>query len=210
MILYGARPTADLYTSLLIGGSHRHLLCFLFIEYYTWKRLPGKESACNAGDASSIPGSGRSLGKGNGNPLQYSCLENAKDGGVCRVTVDLATKPPPNTWKHCSYSQKLRLSWWISRCPESKCTWPFKGEAAKRKRKRKISCIDFSHWAEWPGGLHQGGSSGEIGFAAEQQELAASQSWKISQKSSGIIFSFTEDRKSRNRKGFSQPMRDTA
>ena len=36
----------------------------------------GKESACNAGDGSSILGLGRSPGEGNGNPLQYSCLEN--------------------------------------------------------------------------------------------------------------------------------------
>ena len=36
----------------------------------------GKASACNAGDLRSIPGSGRSTGEGNGNPLQYSCLEN--------------------------------------------------------------------------------------------------------------------------------------
>ena len=39
-------------------------------------RLSGKESACNAGDPGSIPGLGRSPGVGNGNPLQYSCLEN--------------------------------------------------------------------------------------------------------------------------------------
>ena len=36
----------------------------------------GKESACNVGDLGLIPGLGRSLGEGNGNPLQYSCLEN--------------------------------------------------------------------------------------------------------------------------------------
>ena len=45
----------------------------------------GKESTCNAGDMGSIPGSGRSLGEGNGNPLQYSCLENPveeKPGGL--------------------------------------------------------------------------------------------------------------------------------
>ena len=36
----------------------------------------GKESACNAGDLGSVPGSGRSLGGGHGNPLQYSILEN--------------------------------------------------------------------------------------------------------------------------------------
>ena len=62
----------------------------------------GKESACNAGDLGSIPGLGRSAGEGNGNPLQYSCLENPMDRGaswaivhgVSRVRHDLATKPP--------------------------------------------------------------------------------------------------------------------
>ena len=39
----------------------------------------GKESTCNAGDLDSIPGSGRSPGEGNGNPLQYSGLENSMD-----------------------------------------------------------------------------------------------------------------------------------
>ena len=39
----------------------------------------GKASACSAGDPGSIPGSGRSPGEGNGNPLQYSCLENSMD-----------------------------------------------------------------------------------------------------------------------------------
>ena len=46
-----------------------------------------KASACNAGDLSSIPGSGRSPGEGNGNPLQYSRLENPMDGGAWRATV---------------------------------------------------------------------------------------------------------------------------
>ena len=47
----------------------------------------GKESACNAGDQGSIPGSGRSLGEGNGNPLQYSCLENPMGRGAWQATV---------------------------------------------------------------------------------------------------------------------------
>ena len=42
----------------------------------------GKASACNAGDPGQIPGSGRSPGEGNGNPLQYSCLENPMDDGT--------------------------------------------------------------------------------------------------------------------------------
>ena len=41
----------------------------------------GKSSACNAGDPGSIPGSGRSPGEENGSPLQYSCLDNPRDGG---------------------------------------------------------------------------------------------------------------------------------
>ena len=46
-----------------------------------------KESACNVGNLGSIPGSGRSLGEGNGNLLQYSCLENPMDGGTWQATV---------------------------------------------------------------------------------------------------------------------------
>ena len=46
-----------------------------------------KASACNVGDPGSIPGLGRSPGEGNGNPLQYSCLENPMDRGTWRATV---------------------------------------------------------------------------------------------------------------------------
>ena len=42
----------------------------------------GKKSACNVGDPGSIPGLGRSPGEGNGNPVQYSCLENPMDKGA--------------------------------------------------------------------------------------------------------------------------------
>ena len=62
-----------------------------------------KESACNAENPVLIPRSGRSPGEGNGNPLQYSCLENPMDRGAWQATVhgvsrvehNLATKPPP-------------------------------------------------------------------------------------------------------------------
>ena len=62
----------------------------------------GKGSACSAGDQGSMPGSGRSPGEGNGNPLQYSCLENPRDSGAWWVTINgvagvrhnLVTKPP--------------------------------------------------------------------------------------------------------------------
>ena len=46
-----------------------------------------KASACNAGDLGSIPGSRRFPGEGNGNPLQYSCLENPIDSGAWQATV---------------------------------------------------------------------------------------------------------------------------
>ena len=49
--------------------------------------LDSKTSACNAGDPGSIPGWGRSPGGGNGNPLQYSCLENPTDKGAWWATV---------------------------------------------------------------------------------------------------------------------------
>ena len=56
---------------------------YVWLYIYTYGlpwRLSGKGSICNAGDAGSTPGSGRSSGEGNGNPLQYSCLENPMDG----------------------------------------------------------------------------------------------------------------------------------
>ena len=67
----------------------------------------------NAGDAGLIPGSGKSLGEGNGNPLQYSCLVNPMDRGAWQATVhgvarvghDLTTEVPPPPWQkptqHC-------------------------------------------------------------------------------------------------------------
>ena len=54
---------------------------------YMCSSSDGKASACNAGDLGSIPGSGRSPGEGNGNPLQYSCLENSMDRGAWQATV---------------------------------------------------------------------------------------------------------------------------
>ena len=55
----------------------------------------GKEPVCNAGDPGSIPGLGRYSGEGNGNPLQYSCLENSIDRGAWWATVHGVTK----SWK---------------------------------------------------------------------------------------------------------------
>ena len=62
-----------------------------------------KASACKAGDLGSIPGSGRAPGEGNGNPLQYSCLENPMEGGAWWATVH-------GTAKSCTWlSERLQF-----------------------------------------------------------------------------------------------------
>ena len=64
---------------------------FFFVFILNYHQFPGdsdgKESAYNTGDMGLIPGSGRSPGEGNGNPLQYSCLENSMDKGAWKSTV---------------------------------------------------------------------------------------------------------------------------
>ena len=65
------------------------------MSFITWIMLlqgfpggsDGNESACSAGDLGSISGLRRSLGEGNGSPLQYSCLDNSMDRGAWRATV---------------------------------------------------------------------------------------------------------------------------
>ena len=56
------------------------------------KWCSGKASSANAGDKGSIPGTGRSPGEGNSNPLQYSCLENPMDRGAWRTIVHRVAK----------------------------------------------------------------------------------------------------------------------
>ena len=67
----------------------QHLFKILHSNEHEW--LPsssnGKESACNAGDQGSTPGLGSSSGERNGNPLQYSCLENSMDREAWQATV---------------------------------------------------------------------------------------------------------------------------
>ena len=65
-------------------------------EYKDKLDFPGgsdcKRSVCNVGNLGLIPQSGRSPGEGNGNPFQYSCLENSMDRGAWRATVHGVTK----------------------------------------------------------------------------------------------------------------------
>ena len=61
-------------------------------EFSTVRSLVSKKSACNAGDLGLIPKSGRFPGERNGNPLQYSCLENPMDKGAWQATVHGVTR----------------------------------------------------------------------------------------------------------------------
>ena len=72
---------------------------YLSVPTVYWGGFPdgsdSEESACNAGDPGSIPGSGRSPGEGNGNPLQYSCLEHPMERGASWATAFEVAK----SWK---------------------------------------------------------------------------------------------------------------
>ena len=90
----------DISRSLLIPLLPSSYFFFLIVQFgnafdVLWD-LPGdshsEESVCNAGDPGSIPGLGRSCGEGNGNPLQYSCLESPWDRGAWWAIVHGVTK----------------------------------------------------------------------------------------------------------------------
>ena len=75
------------------------ILCWnpiiLFIKYGSSAGSDSKESACNAGDLGLIPEWGRSPGEGNGNPFQYSCLENSMGSRAWWATAHEVTKSWP-------------------------------------------------------------------------------------------------------------------
>ena len=75
-----ARHFLSSLSNLPPASRHPELLHFLVFYYSFGAEV--KASACNVGDLASIPGPGRSPGEGNGNPLQYSCLENPMDRGA--------------------------------------------------------------------------------------------------------------------------------
>ena len=69
-----------------------NLLLHVYRSDYIPHGSDSKESACNEGKPSSIPGLGRSLGEGNGNPLQYSCLENLTGRGAWQATESMGSQ----------------------------------------------------------------------------------------------------------------------
>ena len=90
-------------------------LWYLTGGYYMQRDCPGgsngKESACNAGDPSLIPGLGRSPGEGNGNPLQYSCLENSKDRGAWWVIIHRVAKSQTRLMTNTSTFTHAEKGW---------------------------------------------------------------------------------------------------
>ena len=99
--LFSSPPPAFIVCKIFDDGhSNRcevisHYSFDLHFFYNEWGFPGGSEvkvSACNAGDLGSVPGSQRSPGEGNGNPLQYSCLENPMDGGVWWATIPEVAK----------------------------------------------------------------------------------------------------------------------
>ena len=73
----------------------------------------GKAFACIVGDVSSIPGSGRSPGEGNGTPLQYSYLEKPMDRGAWQATVRGVTKGYTHEWFHFHFSAVKHVFWFM-------------------------------------------------------------------------------------------------
>ena len=109
--------------------------------------LVGKESACNAayrGAKGLIPGSGRSPGGGNGNPLQYSCLENSMNRGALWATVHGVTKS--RTWPSMS------MEGWTP-CPkmQSQNKVLVKCFRLRVSRKENVDFVDKFQGLEAPG-----------------------------------------------------------
>ena len=141
---------------------------------YMFMGLPGASvvknppvNAGDTGDASLIPGLGRSPGGGHGNPLQYSCLENPVDRGAWWATVHRVEKSrmqlkPLSTRLHvyglpkwfsgkestcqCSRRRRHKFDPWVEKIPWRSSWQPI-----------QYSCLRIP-WTEEPGGLHSMGS----------------------------------------------------
>ena len=90
--------SSSVYMSVSVCQSVPAFFCYLVSIHYFPGGSEGKKSACSTGDLGSIPGSGRSPGEGNGNPLQHTCLENSMDRGSWQATVHGVTKRVGHDW----------------------------------------------------------------------------------------------------------------
>ena len=95
-----------------------------------------KVSACNAGDPGSIPGSGRSPGEGNGNPLQYSCLENPMNRGAWWVTVHWGHKESYTT-ERLHFNLYDSMFTWTAKRKQPVCTYIQRKILGKNKKKMR-------------------------------------------------------------------------
>ena len=76
----------------------------------------GKESACNAGNLGSFPELGKSLGEGNGNPLQYSCLENPRDRGAWQAIVHGVAELDTTARLTLFPARRQKVTWGLFKC----------------------------------------------------------------------------------------------
>ena len=125
-------------------------VCPIWNSLWLWGGFPGgldgEESACNAADLGSIPGSGRSPREGRGNPLQCSCLENSMDRGAWRATVPSLAK------------SQTRLKWLnrkdLHRSSHLGC--PDVRKTGKRGGHWKLPRVKHQKWSQglpwWSGG----------------------------------------------------------
>ena len=131
----------------------------------------GKESACNAGDQGLIPGSGRSPREGNGNPLQYSCLENPVDRGAWSATVHGVTQSwtqlKPLSMRVCiGEGNGNPLQYSCLENPRDRGAWwaAVYGVTQSRTRLKRLSSSSSQYsswkiqWPEEPGRLQSMGS----------------------------------------------------
>ena len=119
-------------------------------DVWTWPDTPvgsdGDESTCNTGDLGSIPGSGRSPREGNGNPLQYSCLENSMDRGAWGAMVHGVEKSLTGRTQRLTLSLSFTVTWWddVSIWPEALAEVP-----EEMRNRARVSCGPQNSRASW-------------------------------------------------------------
>ena len=131
---------------------------------YIWASLVAQRLKClpcNAGDLGSIPGSGRSPGEGNGNPLQYSCLENPMDRGAWWATVHGVAKSRTQLSDFIFYLYSFPDGSVVKNLPGMQGTWVqslgWKDPLEKEMATHSSILAWWIPWTEEPGGLQSTG-----------------------------------------------------